>query len=365
MESKEGREMKKKVIVGLLLMAVIGIGVWKFHKKSEREEKVYSIISVHKKQGNGYIEAKGRVEVNDTISVFVDKSLKVKEIFVKEGDYVEKGQILMTFDDLSKNKLLRAMERERLQLQKLKRNYEVERSLEKIGGASLNSLKDMQEEIRIHELNLEEYQEDFQKTASEIVSPANGTVSSLTAQENYLVNTDTPLLKIADLSNIKIVLEIPEYNVRYLKLGEKLSLQPEIFEEKESFSGEIVRIGKIAKVSPSTSENILEVEVKPLEEIPYIVPGFKVSAKIELQETKEEKRILIPKTALLEENGSFYVFSLAENQLAMKKGVEAEILSGQEAAILKGLQEGDKIIANPDVSLKEGDKILDSNQKSK
>lgn len=356
--------MKKKMILLIIFVILLfSLSFWKYHKKSNKEEKIYSIITVYKKQGNGYIEAKGNVEVNDTISVFVDKALKVKEIFVKEGDYVEKGQILMTFDDLSKNKLLRAMEKEKLELQKLRRNYEVERSLEKIGGASLNSLKDMQEDIRLHELNLEELHEDFQKTASEIASPANGTISSLTAQENYLVNTDSPLLKIADLSNIKIVLEIPEYNVRYLKLGEKLSLRPEIFEEKESFSGEIVRIGKIAKVSSITSENILEVEVKPLEEIPYIVPGFKVSARIQLQ-GEEEKRILIPKTALLEENGSFYVFRVGEEQRAEKKIVEAEILSGQEAAILKGLVEGESIIANPDVALKEGDKILDSNQKN-
>ena len=133
--------------------------------------------------------------------------------------------------------------------------------------------------------------------------------------------------------------------------------------KKESFSGEIIRIGKIAKVSSITSENILEVEVKPLEEIPYIVPGFKVSARIQLQGDKEEKRILIPKTALLEENGSFYVFLVGEEQKVSKIVVEAEILSGKEAAILKGLKEGDIIISNPDVSLKEGDRILDSNKK--
>ncbi|HEY4534063.1 MAG TPA: efflux RND transporter periplasmic adaptor subunit [Fusobacterium sp.] len=357
--------MRKKIILGMLLILLLGLGLWKYQKKSKKEEKLYSVTEVHRKDGNGYIEAKGRVEVNDTISVFVDKALKVKEIFVKEGDYVEKGQILMTFDDLSKNKLLRAMEKEKLELQKLRRNYEVERSLEKIGGASLNSLKDMQEQIRLHELNLEELNEDFQKTASQIASPANGTISSLTAQENYLVNTDSPLLKIADLSDIKIVLEIPEYNVRYLKLGEKLSLRPEIFEEKESFSGEIIRIGKIAKVSSVSSENILEVEVKPLEEIPYIVPGFKVSARIQLQEESEEKRILIPKTALMEENGNFYVFRVGEGEKAAKQVVEAEILSGQEAAVLKGLTEGDRIISNPDVTLKEGDKILDSNKRRK
>lgn len=357
--------MKKKYWIALGGALLLGLFVWKAMGKEEKSAKVYETFIVIKKEAGGYIEAKGKVDVNDTISVFVDKALKVKEIFVKEGDYVEKGQMLMTFDDLSKNKLLRSMEKEKLQLQKLRRDYEVETSLQKIGGASLNSLKDMQEEIRIHELNLEELQEDFQKTASDISSPVSGTISTLTARENYLVDTDTPLLKIADLSDIKIILEIPEYNARYLKLGEKLSIRPEIFEEKESFPGEIVRIGKIAKISSSTSENILEVEVKPLENIPYIVPGFKVSAEIHLESELQGKQLLIPKTALLEEKEKFYVFVVSEDEKAEKREIEVHILSGGEVAVRKGLKEKEKIVKNPDSSLKEGEKILDSNKENK
>lgn len=353
--------MKKKYWGILVAIVLLGLFAWKQMEKPKQEKRTYETFMVVKKEAGGYIEAKGQADVNATISVFVDKPLKVKEIFVKEGDYVEKGKILMTFDDLSRNKLIRSIEKERLELQKLKRNYRVESSLEKIGGAASNSLKDMREEIRIHELNLEELQEDFKKTASQISSPVSGTISSLTAQENYLVDTNNPLLKIADLSNIKIILEIPEYNVRYLKVGEKLTLRPEIFEEKETFPGEIVRIGKIAKVSKTTSENILEVEVKPLEKIPYIVPGFKVSAQIHLTNEIEGKQLLIPKISLLEENGKFFVFVVGENQIVEKREVGVQVLNGNEVAVLKGLKEKEIIVKTPDATLKEGEKILDSN----
>lgn len=355
--------MKKKYWIIGLVVVLLSFFAWKHFSTPKQEAKEYEIFKVVRKEAGGYIEAKGKVDVNSTISVFVDKPLKVKEIFVKEGDYVEKGKILMTFDDLSRNKLIRSIEKERLDLQKLRRNYKVEVSLQKIGGASLNSLKDMQEEIRGHELNLEGLEEDFKKTASEIASPVSGTISSLTAQENYLVDTNNPLLKIADLSNVKIILEIPEYNVRYLKLGEKLTIRPEIFEEKESFPGEIVRIGKIAKVSASTSENILEVEVKPLEQIPYIVPGFKVSARIHLGSEISGKQLLIPKTSMLEENGKFYVFVVKEDESIVKQEVEVKILSGKEVAVLKGLEENTRIVRTPDVTLKDGDKVIDSNTK--
>lgn len=354
--------MKKKYGIIVIVVVLLGLFGWKQLAKPKQEEKSFETFTVVKKEAGGYIEAKGKVDVNATRSVFVDKPLKVKEIFVKEGDYVEKGKILMTFDDSSRNRLIRSIEKERLQLQKLRRNFKVEISLEKIGGAASNSLKDMKEEIRTHELSLEELQEDFKKTASQITSPVSGTISSLTAQENYLVDTNNPLLKIADLSNIKIILEIPEYNVRYLKVGERLTLRPEIFEEKESFPGEVVRIGKIAKVSTTTAENILEVEVKPLEKIPYIVPGFKVSAQIHLTNEIEGKQLLIPKTALLEENGKFHIFVVGENQIAERREVEVQILNGSEVAVLKGLKEKETIVKNPDMKLKAGEKILDSNE---
>ena len=63
--------------------------------------------------------------------------------------------------------------------------------------------------------------EDLAKTAEKIESPVSGTITSLTAQENYLVDTNSPLLEIADLSDIKIVLEVAEYDVKDIKLGQR------------------------------------------------------------------------------------------------------------------------------------------------
>lgn len=355
---------KKAIILGLIFLLLLAFFFWKQQKKEEKKEKNYSTLVIQKREASVFIEAKGRVEVKDTISVFVDKALKVKELFVKEGDYVEKGSILMTFDDVSKNSLLRNMEKAKLQLQKLKRNYQVEVELEKIGGASANSLKDLAEEIRMQELVLEDYQEDFSKTATEIRSPVSGTILDLFAQKDYRVNTDSPLLKIADLSEIKIVLEIPEYDVRYISEGKMLKIKPEIYEEKESFVGSIERIGKIAKISSSTSENILEVEVRPEGEIPFLAPGFKVSAEISLHEG-EEKQILVPKSALVEEGSRFFVFVLDENQKAKKREVEMEVLRGQDVLIKAGIQEGESVVTNPDSNLKEGVEIRDRNQEAK
>ena len=251
---------------------------------------------------------------------------------------------------------MRKLERERLALAKLKRDIKVERELNKIGGSSDNAVKELNEEIRKIEINIEEYMEDLSKTAERIESPVSGTITSLTAQENYLVDTDSPLMEIADLSDIKIVLEVPEYDVKDIELGQKLMIKPEVFEKKKSYPGVVTKISRISKVSETTSENVLEVEVKPDEAIPYIVPGFKVSAVIYLEQ--RDSGILIPKTAILEESGKYFVFVSSDDGVLSKRGIEVENIKGDDIVVKNGLKAGENILVTPDESLKEGNKVF-------
>ena len=362
--------MKKKLdikIVLLIILIVIVAGVefirYRTTIDTKKDISTYAALRVKDNGGRGYIEADGNVAANDTKKVFVDKKLKVDEVFIQEGDYVEKGQLLMTFDETERNNTMRKLERERLALAKLKRDIKVERELNKIGGSSDNAVKELNEEIRKIEINIEEYMEDLSKTAEKIESPVSGTITSLTAQENYLVDTDSPDRKSTrlnsshtDISDIKIVLEVPEYDVKDIELGQKLMIKPEVFEKKKSYPGVITKISRISKVSETTSENVLEVEVKPDEAIPYIVPGFKVSAVIYLEQ--RDSGILIPKTAILEEAGKYYVFVSSDDGVLSKRIIEIENIKGDDIVVKNGLKAGENILITPDENLKEGSKVF-------
>lgn len=348
----------KLIIGGLIIVGVLGFEFIRYSNSKKIKENLttYSAMVVGTTNGKGYIEVNGNVEVNDTKKVFVDKKLKVDEVFIQEGDYVEKGQLLMTFDETERNNIMRNLERERLTLTKLKRDYLIEKELNKIGGSSNNSVTELEEEIRRTEINIEEYMEDLAKTAEKIESPVSGTITSLTAQENYLVDTDSPLMEIADLSDIKIVLEVPEYDVKNIYLGQKIALKPEVFEKKKAFSGKITKISKISEVSEVTSENVLKAEVKPDEVIPFIVPGFKVVATVYLDTKKEE--IIIPKSAVLEENGNYLVVCVDKDGIVSKKTIEITNMEGDNLIVSKGLDGNETILITPDSSLKVGDKVI-------
>ncbi|WP_297406368.1 efflux RND transporter periplasmic adaptor subunit [uncultured Cetobacterium sp.] len=343
----------KKILVGSILLALIGCN----GKKEEKvENKIqYKVAKAGIEDSRGYINVEGSVEAKDTKKVFVDKKLKVKEVFVQEGDYVEKGKVLMTFDETERNNIKRNLEKERLSLSKLKRDYKVEKELNKIGGSSANYVKDLSEEIKSKELTIDSLNEDLDKTAERILSPVSGTITSLLAQENYSVNTDEPLLELADLSDMKIVLEVPEYDVKNIEMNQKLIIKPEVFEKKKSYGGVVTKVSTISKVSEETSENVLEVEVKPDEKIPYIVPGFKVSATIYLDSNGEG--IVIPKTALLFGDNEYYIYLVGEGNKLIKSIVKYKDLKGNNIEIIKGLEKNSKYVVNPSENLKAGDII--------
>lgn len=347
--------MKKKFSILTILITLFFLGACGQKNKTSQPKIIYTSEKAKLDKGSGFIDVDGSVEANDTKKIFVDKKLKVKKVFVQEGDFVEKGELLMTFDETERNNIKRNLEKEQLNLSKLKRNYAVEKELYKIGGSSANLVKDLSEEIRTSEINIDYYKEDLEKTAEKIESPVSGTITTLYAQENYSVNTDDPLLELTDLSDIKIILEVPEYEVKDIKLNQKLTIKPEVFEKKISFPGIITKISRVSQVSKSTSENVLQVEVKPIEEIPHIVPGFKVSARIYLGD--DEPGITIPSTALLFDNTGYFLYTCDENGKIQKKFVEFKDLKGDKVLITKGLSQGEIFITNPNDSLKSGDNV--------
>ena len=291
---------KGKLKFVILLLVLIFILFYYFTHRGKKEEVYvdeYSYMKVEQTDEIGTINLNGYVKANNPIGIFVDKKLKVKEVFIKNGDFVEKGQILMTFDDDETNKLNRSIEKERINLQKIQRDLNTTRELYKLGGASRDEVKNLEDSARISQLNIDEYVEVLSKTATEVRSPVDGVVSNLKAQENYLVD-------------LRIIVEIPEYNTQTVKLGQSIRVRQDISDDDKVYDGEITKISRLSTTSSMTGENVLEADVKTNETIPNLVPGFKIKAVLQLK--SDVKNIIIPKIALQNEEGKYFDFSKVE-----------------------------------------------------
>lgn len=351
--------ISKKSVLIFLSLAFILVLYFILKPKNNKNlyVKDYSYIEVKKSNIVGNLKLNGMISANNPVGIFVDKKLKVKEVLVKNGDFIEKNQLLISFDDDEKNKLERAIEKEKINLNKIKRNLKITQELYKIGGISLEELRNLQDSYKISQLNIDEYTEILNKTAKEIRSPVDGVISNLKAQKNYLVDTDSPLMEIIDSNDLKIVVEIPEYNSTMVKLGDEVKLTLDISEDKKMYDAFISKISKLSTISNLTSENVLEAEIQPKEKINNLVPGFKVKASLDLKVDKEE--IIIPKISLLHEKGKYFVYVLDKSNKLNKREIEVKNISGDNIIVTSALNEGEKIIETPDNRLKDGLKLLE------
>lgn len=346
---------KGKLKFVILLLVLIFILFYYFTHRGKKEEVYvdeYSYMKVEQTDEIGTINLNGYVKANNPIGIFVDKKLKVKEVFIKNGDFVEKGQILMTFDDDETNKLNRSIEKERINLQKIQRDLNTTRELYKLGGASRDEVRNLEDSARITQLNIDEYVEVLSKTATEVRSPVDGVVSNLKAQENYLVDTDSSLLEIIDADDLRIIVEIPEYNTQTVKLGQSIRVRQDISDDDKVYDGEITKISRLSTTSSMTGENVLEAEVKTNETIPNLVPGFKIKAVLQLK--SDVKNIIIPKIALQNEEGKYFVYTLDEKNTIRKKIITIKNIVGDNIIVLSGLNPGEEIVLTPDNRLRDG-----------
>ena len=346
---------KGKLKFVILLLVLIFILVYYFTHRGKKEEVYvdeYSYMKVEQTDEIGTINLNGYVKANNPIGIFVDKKLKVKEVFIKNGDFVEKGQILMTFDDDETNKLNRSIEKERINLQKIQRDLNTTRELYKLGGASRDEVRNLEDNARISQLNIDEYAEVLSKTATEVRSPVDGVVSNLKAQENYLVDTDSSLLEIIDADDLRIIVEIPEYNSQTIKLGQSIKVRQDISDDDKVYEGEITKISRLSTTSSMTGENVLEADVKTNEIIPNLIPGFKIKAVLQLK--SDTKNIIIPKIALQNEEGKYFVYTIDDKNTIKKKVVTIKNIVGDNIAVLSGLSAGEEIVLTPDNRLRDG-----------
>ena len=346
---------KGKLKFVILLLVLIFILFYYFTHRGKKEEVYvdeYSYMKVEQTDEIGTINLNGYVKANNPIGIFVDKKLKVKEVFIKNGDFVEKGQILMTFDDDETNKLNRSIEKERINLQKIQRDLNTTRELYKLGGASKDEVRNLEDSARVTQLNIDEYVEVLSKTATEVRSPVDGVVSNLKAQENYLVDTDSSLLEIIDADDLRIIVEIPEYNSQTVKLGQNVKVRQDISDDDKIYDGEITKISRLSTTSSMTGENVLEAEVKTNETIPNLVPGFKIKAVLQLK--SDVKNIIIPKIALQNEEGKYFVYTLDEKNTIKKKTITIKNIVGDNIIVLSGLNPGEEIVLTPDNRLRDG-----------
>ena len=348
---------KKKIIIASLIAVflIAGIVLIQNKKQSKKIDNKYFSYEVGTNNFESYIEADGSVKSDNTKKIYVQQSLQVDKVLVKLGDYVKKGQVLLTFNSSDRDEVIRNIAKESANLSQLETNYNSYKKLYAAGGAARIDYQTIETSIQQSRIAIAQYRANLDKMPIDIISPVDGTITALTADENYRVNTQVNLLEIEDLTNVYVSTQVPEYSIKNLAVGQKAEVTLKSSDKK--YQGTVTEVSTVS--SESSTDTAAYVDVKVKVDVTQLdknfIPGFKASVKII---TSSKQNVLsIPRASIGEdEQGNKYVWKIVNG--TVKKAIIKARESNQDLIeILSGIAKGDKILEIMSTTLKDGQKL--------
>ena len=238
--------MKKTKI--LIILLILGVGGYFVYDKffNIKDEKVEFITKKAKKGSfSKKVDATGEIFATELIDVGAQVSGQIKKLYVKLGDQVKKGDMIASIDSSTQQNSIdnkeaqlaiykAQLESAKVALNIAKTQFDRENALfaknatskQEFESAkntfSSNSAKIKELEAQIKQTNIELSTARINLGYTKITAPRDGTVVSVQVEEGQTVNANqtTPtIVNIADLSHVKMKMQIAEGDITKIKVG--------------------------------------------------------------------------------------------------------------------------------------------------
>lgn len=351
----------KAAIIGLLVLALCGGGLLlRFGPWSNRQRDLTPFIATAERGVlSGVITASGELQAQQKVNVSPRQSGLLDELMVDEGDEVKDYQVLAVMDrgDLDdrlqeKQALLRQAE---ANYQSQKDEFERRNKLYDSGVVSADDFSDARFEMLARQAGLvaaRERVEQLEQESSEktIRAPFAGTITARYAEPGSFVTPTTAASATAGATSASIVelsqglevrARVPESDIGRIVTGQNAEIRVDAFPD-ERFQATVNEIAPRA----AKENNVTSFEVR----LNFVNPQQKLrigmTADINFQTGRSAPKILVPTVAIVTENGKPGVLLVDENQKPRFQPVELGNSSGDQTAILNGLESGTRVFIN-------------------
>ena len=182
-----------------------------------------------------------------------------------------------------------------------------------------------------------------------ITAPFSGIIGMRGISGSSLGSENTIILTLDDSQKVLCDLKIPEVYAAILKKDLKLNAKFSAYKNK-IYEG---KIESVASRVDAQTRSILA-RAKIINDASEIIPG----SLLEIEIFYNEKQSLgIPDTSIMYEGGKKFIYKIIENNTIKKTEIETGIRNMGNIEILKGLNEGDKIIAEGLTKVRPGMKV--------
>ena len=394
-----------------LVLILLGLGVLVLLLAArEGRDRPISIATTHAVGQNliSWITTNGKVEPVEPRIIQAQLTTFIEAVAVKEGQRVDRGQLLMTLDakDLKTElahmrEQLVAAENERkiavtggspeeiaqLESDLVKTNAEIDRlrserdSLERLYAKQAATRQEIEQtktalakaeadkrlieekrrailerskpEAERATLRIEEARNSIQSLedkskSARVLAPAGGTVYSLPARAGTYVHTGDTLAELADLTRIRIRVFVDEPELGSLKEGQTVEITWEALPDR-TWNGLLEQLPKT--IVARGTRNVGEVLCSVDNETGELLPNTNVDVRI--RTAQRENTLTISRAAVRGDGNARYVFVVEQDRLR-KRDVKVGISNATDYEILSGITENDIVALSGAAEFQEG-----------
>ena len=330
---------------------------------------------------SGYVTARRRATVSSKVTG------KVLEVFVEEGNAVQKGQVLAKLDD-SQMRASLAVAQAQLETarrgaaedearlreaaltlgrrEQLVKDQVISKSELDAARAEVESLTARiavaQQQIKVSESLVTQRRTDL--VDMQVRAPFDGVAISKDAQPGEMISpvsagggfTRSGIATIVDMSSLEIEVDVSESYINRVRPGQPVEAVLDAYPDWRIAAHVITTV-------PTADRQKATVRVRiGFEQLdPRILPdmGVKVSFLSErpaVESATPRAKLLVPSSAVRTSEGRSIVFVLRDGQVERRAiGVGAAV--GDQVEVLSGVSAGERVVVDGPQTLKDGDKV--------
>ncbi len=330
-----------------------------------------SLISAQSANIPDVVEAVGTLRAAETTQLAAQMMGNIVEIRAREGDRVQRGQVLAVIDDAQPRAAL-----DRATAADLAAQQEITASESDfaLAEATFKRYQTLYEKKSVSPQEFDEVKARYQaaqarremaragqaqtkaalqqaRTAlgyTHIEAPFDGLVTEKKADVGTLASPGMPIFTVEDLRRYRLEVTVNETDLRYVRQGQQVPLSVDALGDRQ-LKGKVVEI--VPAADPASRSFLVKVE---LPSDPALRSGLFGRAQF----TRGERAaLLIPRDAVVERGQLQGIYVLDQNRIAGLRYITLGRPAAGQVEVLAGLQAGEMLVANPDGRELSGKKV--------
>ncbi len=291
-----------------------------------------------------YFEIQGIVKSDKNIGINPEMGGAVKSIYVKEGQNVKAGQVLVQLDD---SEIINGIDELKTSLSLATTTFERQKRLwnQKI-GSELQYLQ-----VKAQKESLEDKLASLQTKARKmkIIAPFSGVIDEIFTKKGELTSPQYPIVRLINLSEVYLEADVTETFLPIVKIGTETKINfPSLNYEEVS---KVYFVGNY--INPTNRSFKIRIGISNDKQA--VKPNL--LADIKIQDFQAEGITIPANLVQQDQNGNDYVFTLDKENKVVKKSVEVQNEYNNTMFISSGLDENEALINEGARIVKSGDAV--------